>query len=175
MKKTPWFWILAIVVIIGIFYYGATKEKYSSRVAQDGATQEQVTEDTDAIDVQDEDKAEETSPDKKSDEEKSEKQEVEQPVEGFTLSAEPLGDGEVKFVWQVPEDLVADKYILVRDDEKNPVHDGTNYWYRQFDPKREAIWNEQPTGTQHYRICRTIDEEGEECGEYSNDVEIEVK
>ena len=93
----------------------------------------------------------------------------------FTLSAESLGDGKVKFSWSLPEDIETDDekgFIIVRSENENPENDGLNYWIRQSSLNREASWINIPTGTQHFRICALLNEE---CAVYSNDIELEVK
>lgn len=92
----------------------------------------------------------------------------------LSLSAEAIGDGMVKLMWdgkdlKLGED---DRFILVRSEDENPEHNGLNYWFRQYYTKREATWIDVPTGTMHFRVCVL---KGEECGMYSNDVEVVVE
>jgi len=93
----------------------------------------------------------------------------------FNLSGKSLGNGKVFFEWKLPEDIQTDDnkgFILVRSVEENPIHDGLNYWFRQYSGNREATWVDVPSGTYHFRICAL---QNEECEIYSNDVKLEVK
>lgn len=102
-------------------------------------------------------------------EEKSEK------TSGLNLTAEALGDGMVKFVWEKSDDVATDKergFVLVRSENANPENDGTNFWFRQSADKRETVWKDVPAGKLHFRICALREEK---CAVYSNDVELEVK
>lgn len=95
--------------------------------------------------------------------------------EDFTLSAEALGNGQVKFSWEVPDDMdvTSDhRFLLVRSKDEDPEHDGKNFWFRRAGTERATTWLEQPTGTYHYRVCLMKDDM---CSTYSNDVEVEVK
>lgn len=94
---------------------------------------------------------------------------------GLQLSAEVLGNGQVKFNWTKTDDIKTDRergFVLVRSNTENPVHDETNFWFRQSALKRENIWKDIPAGKQHFRICTL---EKEKCSVYSNDVELDVK
>lgn len=100
---------------------------------------------------------------------------VEEVKSELTLSAEALGGGLVKLTWTKTDDIKTDAekgFILVRSATENPEHNQTNFWFRQGTEKRETIWKDIPTGTQHFRICTL---EQEKCSIYSNDVQLEVK
>lgn len=156
-KNSPWIWVIIVaVIVLGYFYLDTpgtepeTEEAETEMVQEEGEVMEVESSDSDAM--------------------------VATPsTDGFALAAESLGNGEVRFEWSVSEDLVSLTYIIVRGDEVDPMHDGTNFWFRQHDPRRTATWIEQPVGTWHYRICQTVDKAGNECGAYSNDVEITVE
>lgn len=93
---------------------------------------------------------------------------------GIALTAKALGNSMVKFQWTVSE-VETDKekgFVLVRSMDEEPVHDGLNYWFRQYYRNREATWVDLPTGTMHFRICAL---QNGECAVYSNDIELEVK
>ena len=93
----------------------------------------------------------------------------------LVLSAESLGDGEVKFSWTAPEGLdETNRFIIVRDEEINPEHTNKNFWSRQNHLKREFTWIDVPTGEMHFRICLTEDDEKDLCTSYSNNVTLTV-
>lgn len=94
---------------------------------------------------------------------------------GLNLSAEALGDGQVKLTWTKSDSINTDAergFVLVRSQEKDPIHDETNYWFRQSAENRETVWKYILPGKQHFRICAL---QNEKCAVYSNDVELEVK
>ena len=117
--------------------------------------------------------AEETTTPK--DETKTEETTATPQAEGFNLSAEALGGGAVKFMWDFPGELPADaRFVIVRDTMPNPEHTGKHFWHRAFGTKREETWVGVPVGIFHFRICQTDEKEGQ-CKKYSNDIAIEVK
>lgn len=90
-----------------------------------------------------------------------------------TLKAEVLGEKQVKFEWESDVKMGEDdRFVLVRDEMPNPMHDGKNFWWKQYYTVREAVWLSLPTGTMHVRLCVL---KNDACVKYSNDVEVEVK
>lgn len=95
---------------------------------------------------------------------------------GLLLTAEPQGGEAIKLSWKLSKELSgANRFIAIRDDQKNPEHNGKNYWARFYYTKRETVWGGQPAGLRHYRICLTENNENDKCVMYSNDVAVEVK
>ncbi|MFB6181514.1 MAG: hypothetical protein ABEJ24_01320 [Candidatus Magasanikbacteria bacterium] len=90
----------------------------------------------------------------------------------LSLEAEPRGEGKVHFEWKLRDEKEVDRFVIVRDENKNPVHNGKNYWFRQPGSRRSITWINIPSGTYHFRICIL---ENNECTEYSNDVKVKVK
>lgn len=91
------------------------------------------------------------------------------------LTAEALGDGLVKLTWTAPAGLnESNRFIIVRDELENPEHTDNNFWIRQSHLKREVVWEMVPTGTWHFRLCLTENDEKDVCAKYSNDVVAEV-
>jgi len=92
---------------------------------------------------------------------------------GINLTGEVLGNGEVKLVWAVGDELkeTAEKYGLTWGEEENPDYPG-RYWFWRGSDHFEKIWSGFPTGTAHFRVCVL---KNEECMEYSNDVEVEIE
>lgn len=91
------------------------------------------------------------------------------------LTAEAQGGGMVKFTWTAPEGLTeSNRFIIVRDEMENPEHTEKNFWVRFHHSKREADWT-VPTGTMHFRLCLTENDEKDVCAQYSDDVRVEVK
>ncbi|MBI5728177.1 MAG: hypothetical protein HY984_00290 [Candidatus Magasanikbacteria bacterium] len=89
------------------------------------------------------------------------------------LTAEALGNGEVKLQWTLPDAMVTtDGFRLIRAKQENPVNDGKNYWYKTNSRRHEYVWTKVTTGTQHIRVCTL---KGEDCIAYSNDAAVEVK
>ena len=89
------------------------------------------------------------------------------------LTASAVGNRQVQFVWTLEEDTKEpSRFILVRGSEENPVHDQTNYWFRQHGSNRSATWLNLPPRDQHFRIC--LSEDGEACDTYSNDLLVEI-
>ncbi|MFA5813663.1 MAG: hypothetical protein WC862_04095 [Patescibacteria group bacterium] len=158
MKKNTALWLVAVVVVlVGVYYF---KTRPTTEPAS--KTQSAIIE-------------EETNPAAEVTEEKEAAAEAEEEA-AITLRGEAQGDGLVKFDWEtMTEPGGSDQFVLVRGPEENPVHDGTRYWFRQHGTLRSAVWGSQPAGTQHYRMCVVADEQTGACGEYSNDVEVEVK
>jgi hypothetical protein len=110
---------------------------------------------------------------KKDIKEAAEKQKEEKEKETeLTLEAESVGKGQVNFSWELKGDKTADRFVIVRDTEKNPKHNGKNYWFRQPGSRRDVTWVNIPSGDYHFRICILEDEK---CTTYSNDVQVEVK
>lgn len=94
---------------------------------------------------------------------------------GLNLSAETLGEGQVKLTWTKSDDIKTDAekgFVLVRSEKTNPENDGINFWFRQSSEKRETVWKAIPAGKLHFRVCALQEEK---CAVYSNDVELEVK
>lgn len=90
-----------------------------------------------------------------------------------TLEATALGDNEVQFKWTNGADMgEEDRFVLVRDEDPDPVHDGKNYWWKQYYTVRDVVWRNLPTGTMHFRLCVF---KKDQCEEYSNDVEVEIE
>lgn len=92
-----------------------------------------------------------------------------------SLSAEALGNGQVKFNWNVTDDLTAANRFITIEGGVNPVHDGTNYWVRHDHTTRSFIWEGRAPGMHHYRLCITENNNNDTCVKYSNDVTVVVK
>ena len=91
----------------------------------------------------------------------------------ITLTAEALGNREVKISWTIPDGEVMTEGIhLVRSEKENPEFDGKTYWYQPGPDRHDVTWKNVPTGTQHVRLCIVKDEK---CEIYSQDVMVEVK
>lgn len=89
---------------------------------------------------------------------------------GFALTGYALEEGGVHLEWKVPDNRrEPDRFMVVRSEEPNPVHDGTNYWYRQDGSVREVDWKDVPDGTHNFRVCILEDDE---CVEYTNNLEL---
>ena len=94
----------------------------------------------------------------------------------LTLSAEALGDRQVKFTWETDAKLSdANRFIVVRSDKENPVHSGANQWSRFAYSVREATLANQSLGSFHYRVCITANNNPDTCAKYSDDVVMDVK
>lgn len=91
----------------------------------------------------------------------------------FTLTGYSLERGGVHLEWVVPDNRrTPERFMVVRDEEPNPEHTGQNFWYRQDGSVREIDWKDIPKGTFNFRVCIL---ENDECVEYTNNVELEVK
>lgn len=94
----------------------------------------------------------------------------------LSVSAEPLGKGAVRFIWSTTRQLSdANRFILVRGLEENPVHDSNHLWSRFFYTVRDTVWPNLPKGPTHFRLCITDDKKNDACAIYSKDIFIEVK
>lgn len=90
----------------------------------------------------------------------------------FKLSAEALGNNQVKFTWEIPSGVAEPaSFRLVRGPKENPVFPGS-YWYQLLGSKRETTWINLPVGKQYFRICTFVNNE---CSTYSNSIEVDVK
>ena len=95
-----------------------------------------------------------------------------------TLSAEALDNGQVKLSWTVPDSVSlteANRFIIVEGEEANPVHDKRHNWFRQHSSIRAMVWTQRSSGTHHYRICITENNDHDTCVQYSNDVKAEIQ
>ncbi len=91
----------------------------------------------------------------------------------ITLDAEALGNGEVRLEWSFrDEESEADGFRIVRSKNPDPVHNNLNYWWQTNAVRRDTVWPNVTTGTQHFRICIL---DGEECTDYSSDVTLDVR
>lgn len=91
----------------------------------------------------------------------------------FTLTGYILNEGGVHLEWVVPENRpTPERFMIVRGAEENPVHDGTNYWFRQLGESTETDWIDMPAGTYNFRICIL---KGETCEEYSNNLQLTTR
>jgi len=98
-------------------------------------------------------------------------EEVKKP-ESLVLKAKIAGNATVEFEWEVPKNLESkDGYRIVYSTEPNPTYPST-WWYERGPAHREKVWTGLPLGTAHFRLCAVVDDK---CGEYSNDVEVEIK
>ncbi len=94
----------------------------------------------------------------------------------INLNAEAQGNGVVKFTWSTEEKLNdTNRFIILRGNTENPENTGKNFWTRIFYTQNEVAWSGQPTGTWHYRICLTKDNQNDKCVYYSNDVTVDVQ
>lgn len=94
----------------------------------------------------------------------------------FRLSAEALGNMEVKLSWNTSRSLdESNRFIIVRGNTENPELDGKHYWIRQYHTVREAVWKQESTGPMHFRVCTTENNEKDTCVSYSNDVMVDVE
>ena len=110
----------------------------------------------------------------------TEKNEASEPAKetnaDLTLKAEAAGSQQVRLSWSAPEGLTeANRFILVRDEKTNPEHSGKNFWLRQHHSKREVVWINVPTGTMHFRVCITENNQNDTCAKYSNDAAVTVE
>ncbi len=177
-KKTTWF--LGIVTILILIFLWRQNNAEKNYVAQENAQEvnsEIVMEEKkegkgQALVMEENKKMEET----KKHEDSSEKKEV-MTSDKLVLTAEAMGSGKVKLSWQAPSGLdESNRFIIIRDDEENPVHNPEkNYWIRKNHLQSETIWEDTPTGTWHFRMCLTKNNEKDTCTEYSNNVSVEVK
>lgn len=93
--------------------------------------------------------------------------------EDFTLTGYALERGGAHLEWVVPENRrEPERFMVVRGDEPNPVHDGSHYWFRQDGSVRELDWKDIPKGTEHFRVCIL---ENDTCVEYTNNIELELR
>lgn len=97
-------------------------------------------------------------------------------AEGFTLTATQQPGQEVKLSWNISDKLdESNRFIIIRDEKRDPEHTGKNFWVRQYYTNREYTWKNVPKGEQHFRICITEKNDIDTCVKYSNDVEVQVE
>lgn len=104
-----------------------------------------------------------------------------EPAGDLTLTAEAMGNMEVKLAWKTAGAFETSKlnesnrFILVRGDTENPAHDGKHDWIRQNHTIRDVVWKQTKTGPAHFRLCITQNNEKDICTVYSNNVSVDVK
>ncbi|MFA6427003.1 MAG: hypothetical protein WCW16_00950 [Candidatus Magasanikbacteria bacterium] len=90
----------------------------------------------------------------------------------IALTANALGDATVKFEWNVPTNLESEEgYRIVYGTDSNPTFPSL-WWFERGPTHREKVWSGLPLGVAHFRVCAVVDDA---CGEYSNDVEVDIK
>lgn len=146
--------ILLAFVLVGAGCAGQTNQDDSNNSVQE--QMEQDVEDAENDEGNSEENQEETS----------------ESESDISLSAEARGEGQVYFEWSIPENMNPERFVIIRDEKVDPVHNQKNYWFRQPGSRRSVTWVNIPSGNYHFRIC--IIENGE-CSEYSNDVQVEVE
>lgn len=97
-----------------------------------------------------------------------------EPAQGsdLVLTGEALGNNMVKFSWQIPQGMEEPaSFRLVRGPSEDPALP-RSYYFQVLGSKREITWTGLLPGKQFFRICTYVNNE---CKEYSNNVEVEVK
>ena len=88
------------------------------------------------------------------------------------LKVTSTGNATVEFEWKVPKNLESEEgYYIVYAEEPNPTYPSIWHYWRG-PAHRSKVWSGLPLGTAHFRVCAV---ENKKCGEYSNNVEIEIK
>lgn len=88
------------------------------------------------------------------------------------LSAEALGGNRVKLSWEFPTGMEEPgSFRLVRGPNEDPALP-RSYYFQVNGSKREMTWVGIAPGKQYFRICTYVNNE---CTQYSNNVEVEVK
>lgn len=88
------------------------------------------------------------------------------------LKAKATGNATVEFEWEVPKNLESEEgYRIVYSIEPNPTYPSA-WWYERGPAHREKVWTGLPLGVAHFRLCAVVNDK---CGEYSNDVELQIK
>lgn len=101
------------------------------------------------------------------------KDDMEENVDELVFSGEALGEGKVLLKWKTPEDMnVKDGFYMFYDEGEDLEYPEARWWWWRGPAHREHIWEGIEPGTWTFRLCI---KDGEECGEYSDEIELEVK
>lgn len=89
-------------------------------------------------------------------------------------TAEALGGGIVSVKWTVPDNFDKTKSFQVLHSSKpNPNHP-TAFWFQYMNSARTTELSNVAPGTRYFRVC-AFDLTANECTNFSNEIELEVK
>ncbi|HRH23654.1 MAG TPA: hypothetical protein PK295_03415 [Candidatus Magasanikbacteria bacterium] len=94
--------------------------------------------------------------------------------EDIALTGSVTGPYSVNLEWDPSDEVTetAQKWMIVVGDNENPEYPGNNrFWFQTNASHREKAWKNLPAGNLHFRVCAWT---GTACGEYSNDLELEI-
>jgi hypothetical protein len=94
--------------------------------------------------------------------------------EAITLTGNITGAYAARLEWEPSADVAAsaEKWMIVVGNEENPTYPENNrLWFQRDALYREKDWANLPAGTLHFRVCAWT---GSACGEYSNNLTLEI-
>lgn len=159
-------WYIAIVIafVAGYLFGGQQMEQnqQSDKTAQ--MDEDSMTSSKDAM-----------MEDDKTDGEMKSSDAMMQQDDAIRLTGSAPAEGGVELEWTLADGVEEpEKFVLVRGDEENPIHDGAHFWYRVAGNRRAATWRDSSfkEGSYNFRICILEDDD---CIAYSNNIELSVK